>query len=309
MFLAMNGEIWNGGQPVDVSSSSGSPSSNTTDISAINSPHVTALQEQRIRTIDRIWDITVNLNILYRDNWTELAGREIEKFQDKILKVLEDERSTGVVRRAPVRPIRWSFAQAFLFSLTVITTIGYGSLTPSTPLGKMATMLYAALGIPLMLLYLSAVGGLLARCARGVFTRALCCCLCSKCGYCCYDERQMQDRERRMRRRRQELELKLQQMRLQAPYYVSGVAPPPPPPPPRRSSHHDRSELSSHDRSIFIPLLTRDFLRRVFNKFYICASFSVFFLFFLFFLFFEGGGGFFFPVLTFLNLLVWVLCV
>lgn len=32
----------------------------------------------------------------------------------------------------------------------------------------------------------------MSRCARGVFTRALCCCLCSNCGYCCYDERRME---------------------------------------------------------------------------------------------------------------------
>lgn len=51
---------------------------------------------------------------------------------------------------------------------------------------------YASLGIPLTLVYLSSAGGLLSRCARGVFTRALCCCLCSNCGYCCYDERRMQ---------------------------------------------------------------------------------------------------------------------
>lgn len=51
---------------------------------------------------------------------------------------------------------------------------------------------YASLGIPLTLVYLSSAGGLLSRCARGVFTRALCCCLCLNCGYCCYDERRMQ---------------------------------------------------------------------------------------------------------------------
>ena len=35
---------------------------------------------------------------------------------------------------------------------------GYGSVAPQTGLGKMATIIYALLGIPLMLLYLSSVG-------------------------------------------------------------------------------------------------------------------------------------------------------
>ncbi|KAK2580840.1 hypothetical protein KPH14_005918 [Odynerus spinipes] len=82
---------------------------------------------------------------------------------------------------------------------------------------------YASLGIPLTIVYLSNAGGLLSRCARGVFTRALCCCLCSNCGYCCYDERRMQ-KERRMRRKRQQEELaqqqQQQQLQLQEPFYV-----------------------------------------------------------------------------------------
>lgn len=77
-----------------------------------------------------------------------------------------------------------------LFLFSVFT--GCGSIAPKSTWGKVATMGYASLGIPLTLVYLSSAGGLLSRCARGVFTRALCCCLCSNCGYCCYDERRMQ---------------------------------------------------------------------------------------------------------------------
>nr|XP_022920409.1 potassium channel subfamily K member 18 [Onthophagus taurus] len=101
---------------------------------------------------------------------------------------------------------------------------GYGSLAPKTNLGKAATMGYAILGIPLTLLYLSSVGSVLSRIARGVFSRALCCCLCSNCGYCCYDEKRMAEKERRMKKKRQLMELKQQQMGLQEPFYVrSGV--------------------------------------------------------------------------------------
>lgn len=75
-------------------------------------------------------------------------------------------------------------------NLSVVT--GYGTMAPHSTLGKLVTMGYAFVGIPLTLIYLSNAGGLLSRCARGVFTRALCCCLCSNCGYCCYDERRMQ---------------------------------------------------------------------------------------------------------------------
>ncbi|XP_049840426.1 uncharacterized protein LOC126285157 [Schistocerca gregaria] len=97
----------------------------------------------------------------------------------------------------------------------------YGSIAPRTALGKALTMGYAVLGIPLMLVYLSSVGALLSRCVRGALARTLCCCLCSNCGYCCYDEARMQEKERRMRKKRmQQMELIQQQQQQLEPFYV-----------------------------------------------------------------------------------------
>ncbi|KAG8321064.1 hypothetical protein J6590_054199 [Homalodisca vitripennis] len=100
---------------------------------------------------------------------------------------------------------------------------GYGNITPRTTLGKAVTMGYAALGIPLMLIYLSSMGSLLSNCARHIFTRSLCCCLCSNCGYCCYDEKRMQEKERRMRKKREQKEYEQQMQTIthhQEPFYV-----------------------------------------------------------------------------------------
>lgn len=51
----------------------------------------------------------------------------------------------------------WSFGQSFLFTVTVVTTIGYGHVTPSTPIGKIVCIMYAILGIPFTLVFLSAL--------------------------------------------------------------------------------------------------------------------------------------------------------
>jgi len=85
---------------------------------------------------------------------------------------------------------------------------------------------YAVFGIPLMLIYLSSVGSLLSRCVRGVFSRTVCCCFCSNCGYCCYDEKRMQEKERRMKKKRQQMELqqRQQQLQLQEPFYVRSTS-------------------------------------------------------------------------------------
>lgn len=55
--------------------------------------------------------------------------------------------------------------------LFCLYSIGYGNIAPRTTLGRIVTMVYAILGIPLTLIYLSSTGSVLARVARGVFSR------------------------------------------------------------------------------------------------------------------------------------------
>lgn len=111
----------------------------------------------------------------------------------------------------------------YLKNIIIILCLGYGNIGPRTILGKAVTMGYAALGIPLMLIYLSSIGSLLSGCARGVFTKSICCCLCSNCGYCCYDEKMMQEKEHKMRKKREqkEYEQQIQSVHLhQEPFYM-----------------------------------------------------------------------------------------
>ncbi|XP_025405389.1 uncharacterized protein LOC112679716 [Sipha flava] len=200
-------------------------------------------EESRARTVETIWEITVNLNILYRENWTRLAAQELNRFQEDLIRRLTQQMEIesaavsyhtgsgaggGIVVDHGVESVdsafEWNMATSFLYCLSVLTTIGYGNITPKTAIGKMVTMVYALIGIPLMLVYLSSIGGLLAWCARGIFTRSLCCCLCSKCGYCCYDEKLMEEKERRMKlkRERKEYDMHMKTFSGHAlePYYV-----------------------------------------------------------------------------------------
>lgn len=50
----------------------------------------------------------------------------------------------------------WSFGQSVLFTVTVVTTIGYGHVTPLTKNGKIFTIVYATLGIPFTLVFITA---------------------------------------------------------------------------------------------------------------------------------------------------------
>lgn len=91
---------------------------------ALEAPHEVqrADEVQRLRdaTVDRLWEITDRYNVLYRENWTVEVGREMAEFQRGLIEAVKD----GYDGRPSGQGQRWTLSGAFLYSLTVITTIG-----------------------------------------------------------------------------------------------------------------------------------------------------------------------------------------
>lgn len=91
---------------------------------------VNVVDDLRTQTVDRLWNITDKLNILYRENWTRLAAEEVFEFQQALFRALRGGTTTGYVTSSTgtvyynQNPHRWSFSSSFLYSLTLITTIG-----------------------------------------------------------------------------------------------------------------------------------------------------------------------------------------
>ncbi|XP_043367548.1 potassium channel subfamily K member 17 isoform X2 [Dermochelys coriacea] len=56
---------------------------------------------------------------------------------------------------------RWDFVGSFFFSVSAITTIGYGNLSPSTVSAQIFCIFFALFGIPLNLILLNRIGQLM----------------------------------------------------------------------------------------------------------------------------------------------------
>ncbi|KAH9376315.1 hypothetical protein HPB48_021707 [Haemaphysalis longicornis] len=87
-------------------------------------------------TVARLWEITDRLNVLYKENWTAAVSHEILDFQARLIAAVKDgydgkEIGTGGQQ--------WSFSGAFLYSLTVITTIGECCVGPRAPVLRFLT--------------------------------------------------------------------------------------------------------------------------------------------------------------------------
>ncbi|XP_017287210.1 potassium channel subfamily K member 16-like [Kryptolebias marmoratus] len=88
-------------------------------------------------------------------NYTCLDGPVLEKFVQVILYAWEK----GVNPSGnSTNPSNWDFSSSFFFAGTVVTTIGYGNLSPSTVSGQVFCVFYALCGIPLNLAFLKQLG-------------------------------------------------------------------------------------------------------------------------------------------------------
>ncbi|CAG9559459.1 unnamed protein product [Danaus chrysippus] len=147
-------------------------SSEETSVAA-SKPNLSQTQngDLRSKTVERLWSITEDLNILYKENWTKLAAKELMDFQKVLMKTIRKTDIPNMSQAYDPTDYRWTFAGSFLYALTLITTIGHGSVTPKSSTGKIVAIAYACVGIPIIMLYLSTVGEALARNFRALYSK------------------------------------------------------------------------------------------------------------------------------------------
>lgn len=83
----------------------------------------------------------------------EIAESELDDFLEAI--IVASQHGISALRNSS-NEMNWSFGQSLFFATTVVTTIGYGHITPISDGGKLFCIFYALIGIPFLLMLLSA---------------------------------------------------------------------------------------------------------------------------------------------------------
>lgn len=77
----------------------------------------------RAEHIQRLWNETSKLNILYKPNWTSVADIIFKDFQHEVFIAVKEKGWDGT-EGVSTTDLQWTFAGALLYSVTIITTIG-----------------------------------------------------------------------------------------------------------------------------------------------------------------------------------------
>ncbi|KAL3270483.1 hypothetical protein HHI36_021026 [Cryptolaemus montrouzieri] len=130
----------------------------------------------RQNVTDHLWQLALESKVLDETNFTRNASNLIQNFEGALVKAMTKDGWDG---EEDENIVRWTRTGSLFYSIIVITTIGYGHISPKTALGKVVTIFYAILGIPLMLLCLSNIGDIMATSFRFLYWR-VCCYVCTR---------------------------------------------------------------------------------------------------------------------------------
>uniref|UniRef100_A0A914UY41 Potassium channel domain-containing protein n=1 Tax=Plectus sambesii TaxID=2011161 RepID=A0A914UY41_9BILA len=142
------------------------------------------LERRREKLLDvmRIYRLIFNETNVMCNEDTRLNSSQVERRLHPLLNILSrtheyDERFTEEDQMwtddESELSAKWTWSAAVLYALTVITTTGYDHVTPSTNAGRLFTVFFGLLGIPLMFITAADIGKFLSEMVTRSYSKLL----------------------------------------------------------------------------------------------------------------------------------------
>ncbi|KAJ9584751.1 hypothetical protein L9F63_020901, partial [Diploptera punctata] len=114
-------------------------------------------------------NLLASLNDLCYFNHTDFFSHKLAKYEMVMQQTVQGGVALTFDSSPP--PTKWNLLQAVFFASTVLTTIGYGNIVPSTFGGRVFCILFALVGIPLTLSVIAAMGHIFATAVSSLYSK------------------------------------------------------------------------------------------------------------------------------------------
>lgn len=131
--------------------------------------------KKREETKEKIMKIIHQNDRKYPANDTVKAIKKfLDLYHEKFFKEFSDNGYRGIAEKIPSANFGWESSNAILFAATILTTIGYGQVTPKTEMGRFSVIVYSVLAVPLMTMFVTKVGDQFADLLSLAYNRLFC---------------------------------------------------------------------------------------------------------------------------------------
>lgn len=111
---------------------------------------------------DKIWNLThSNDTVISRESFNGIGQ---EYFENLVTEMFTSYRNQFITEKHLLNrttkndELLWTFSNSVFFATAVVSTIGYGNLVPATLHGRIGCIVFALLGIPLLLVTIADIG-------------------------------------------------------------------------------------------------------------------------------------------------------